>query len=747
MLTVILLPISAFAQYNDGETFSVYVDGVEMTVKVISATEKTAQVGNDINPAINTNIQGTIDIPRTVNGYTITEIGSKAFQNCAISKVIFSNAVTCIKNDAFRNCEKLGRIDIPNSVNAIGSYAFNGCSNLDDVRSFIEVPFDIENNVFQNVQSYASLTVLYGTKQKYLSSKGWSAFSEIWSDMAYIGGIRYSVNGAVPEDKGEPYTAWVESSPKWTFYGGDVEIPESFNIGEETFAVKGIDDGAFEGSSITSVIIPKTIKSIDDGAFMNCSQLLRVLSRIKEPFSVRSTVFQNIPTNAVLYVPIGSKSLYENTEGWNAFSNIIESEEMGEETFVDGNVFTTENIEGVEMTFKVISAAKKTVQVGTGNESAISTQIDGIVSIPSEVKGYSVVAISDFAFYDCSSLTSITIPNSVTTIGDYAFSYCSGLTSVTIPNSVTTIGKSAFRECTGLTSVTISENVTSIGWSVFNGCISLSTLVIPKSVISIGFFSFDNCPGLASIVVEEGNPIYDSRENCNAIIETASNKLILGCKNTVIPTTVEILDYNSFEWCKSMTSIIIPSNVKAINGGVNEGAFFRCDSLLYIRSLIKEPFEISRDVFSQNTYDNGTLIVPMGCKEKYLATNNWNSFKNIVEYGDGYVFTAPLADGVDMTFQIISVEEGTCRVGDNSNVAIEPSYKGVITIPSVVKVPIINEDLTVVEIGSNAFSGCANLTSIAIPDGVTVVGSGAFRIVFRDLQTTMNNEKQSNLNY
>ena len=101
-------------------------------------------------------------------------------------------------------------------------------------------------------------------------------------------------------------------------------------------------------------------------------------------------------------------------------------------------------------------------------------------------------------------------------------------------------------------------------------------------------------------------------------------------------------------------------------------------------------------------------------------------FQNIVEFGSGYVFTAPLAEGADMIFQIINLEEGTCSVGDNSHVAIDPSYAGGITVPSVVTDPVVGESFTVVRIGNNAFSGCGSLTSIGIPDGLTEVGNAAF---------------------
>ena len=154
----------------------------------------------------------------------------------------------------------------------------------------------------------------------------------------------------------------------------------------------------------------------------------------------------------------------------------------------------------------------------------------GDVVIPSTVNyngnTYNVTSIGNNAFYGCSGLTSITIPNSVTSIGDGAFSYCSGLTSITIPNSVT----------------------------------------------SIEWYAFIYCSGLTSVIVESGNTHYDSRGNCNAIIETASNMLIAGCKNTVIPNSVTSIGDRAFEGCSGLTSITIPNSVTHIGSY----AFYEC---------------------------------------------------------------------------------------------------------------------------------------------------------------------------
>ena len=161
-------------------------------------------------------------------------------------------------------------------------------------------------------------------------------------------------------------------------------------------------------------------------------------------------------------------------------------------------------------------------------------------------------------------LISIVIPNSVTSIGNQAFCECKGLTSVVIPDSVTTIEDLAFVSCSSLTSVVIGSGVTSIGERAFDSCSSLTSVVIGSGVTSIDSEAFDSCSSLTSIVVSEGNKIYDSRENCNCIIETATNTLIKGGYNSFIPNSVTTIGEYAFHHCSGLTSITIPYSVTTI---------------------------------------------------------------------------------------------------------------------------------------------------------------------------------------
>ncbi len=152
------------------------------------------------------------------------------------------------------------------------------------------------------------------------------------------------------------------------------------------------------------------------------------------------------------------------------------------------------NDDGVTIYYNWIKNKTELAVCGSSN---YSDKYSGNVVIPESViynnETYSVTSIGDNAFYGCSGLTSVTIPNSVTSIGDNAFYGCSGLTSVTIPNSVTSIGYEAFYDCVGLTSVTIPNSVISIGDGAFDGCAALTSVTIPNSVISIADRTFSYC--------------------------------------------------------------------------------------------------------------------------------------------------------------------------------------------------------------------------------------------------------------
>lgn len=237
---------------------------------------------------------------------------------------------------------------------------------------------------------------------------------------------------------------------------------------------------------------------------------------------------------------------------------------------------------------------------------------------------YSVTSIGEFAFLYCHDLASILIPNSVTSIGEAAFGYCSVLSSIEIPNSVKSIGDGGFNYCTSLTSFVIPNSVTNIGNEAFYGCTGLTSIVIPKSVTNIGIEVFAACTGLTSIEVEKENIVYDSRDNCNAIIETTSNTLIAGFKHTVIPNSVTSIGAGAFAYWEDLTSVTIPNSVTSI--GIE--AFYGCNGLTIITCEAIAPPSLGEAVFF--IVDKSIpLYVPYESIYAYQTANQWKDFKNI----------------------------------------------------------------------------------------------------------------------
>ena len=313
----------------------------------------------------------------------------------------------------------------------------------------------------------------------------------------------------------------------------------------------------------------------------------------------------------------------------------------------------------------------------------------GDVKIPVGCTG-----IGKFAFSDCSGLTSIEIPMSVTSIGNFAFYDCRDLTSIEIPMSVTSIGDKAFSDCSGLTSIEIPMSVTSIGCEAFSYCSGLISINIPTSVTSIGNGAFFYCSSLTSITVAKENQTYNSKDNCNAIIETATNTLILGCKNTKIPASVTSIGDAAFYYCRGLTSIEIPSSVTSIGNG----AFWECSGLTSIE-IPTSVTSIGDDAFR-------------GCRD----LTSIEIAEGVTSIGESAFF-----DCACLTSITVAKENQTYNSKDNCNAIIETATNTLIKGCENTKIP-----TSVTSIGKYAFYNCSGLTSIEIPTSVTSIGESAF---------------------
>lgn len=222
----------------------------------------------------------------------------------------------------------------------------------------------------------------------------------------------------------------------------------------------------------------------------------------------------------------------------------------------------------------------------------------------------SMTSMGDFCFSNCCWLETITIPSSVKSLGNECFCRCDSLKSIQIPESVTSLGNGCFALCSHLTSINIPASVTSLGYGCFSGCGSLASVSIPASVTSLSRHQFESCYSLKSITIDEKNKVYDSRENCNAIIESKTNNMIMGCMNTVIPSSVTSLGNGCFAGCEFLKYIYIPKSVTSLE----EECFYGCYSLTSVDIPESSSMTSMGDCCFEDCFSLASINIPSSVK-------------------------------------------------------------------------------------------------------------------------------------
>ena len=432
-------------------------------------------------------------------------------------------------------------------------------------------------------------------------------------------------------------TAWADNP--WWLKSGDSWDETTKTLTVNTTEVAPI--AYVNRTEIENVIVGNDVTSIGASAFAGCPNLKTVIvSRTSSAPQINyNNSFYKSP-NLKIYVPVGNDGnilqVYRQNYDWSNYYN--------------NNYLIGSWMSGT------CAAGLKNGELTVVGFGAFENCIDNNSrpNINSIVIEEGVTSIGDYAFDNCTGLTSVEIPACVTSIGDGAFSSCGSLATITvdennqafdsregcnaiirkadntlilgckntttIPDGVQSIGDLAFSGCGGLTAISIPDGVQSIGVNAFYRCSNLESVNIGSGVTSIAISAFNNCDKLATIIVADGNQTFDSREDCNAIIRKADNTLVAGCKTTIIPdgvqsignmafwgndgltsitipNSVTSIGISAFYWCKGLTSITIPNSVTSIGNG----AFASCSNLASVTLN-------GVATIGENAFDTGTTV-------------------------------------------------------------------------------------------------------------------------------------------
>lgn len=644
---------------------------------------------------------GNVVVPSTVshNGvtYNVTGIGTKAFKGSyQLNSVTMPQSITYISNCAFAHCGALSTVNIPESVTTIGDSAFFSLPITE-----LTIPASVTSiglNAFMSCENITSLT--------------WNA-RECWTngDMPTPGITQLTIGNEVKV---------IPSHLAYNSVITSLAIPSSVTI---------IDREAFYGcANLTSLTVPENVASIGDKAFYGLSQLTSLSWNASECWTngnmpttgitqlaigdgVKVLPYQlaaesqitsvNIPSSVIHIAPgafyncdeLASVVIPDNvvTIGGYAFywCHDLKEVTIGKNvSAMDMFAFGYTPIETLHWNARHVTSP---MQFETNDYYEDNSYVIDYYYVTSLTIGDEVEVLPDY-FAKHSQITSVDIPASVTSIGVQAFNCCSRLANVTLTGNLRTVGDAAFADCNSLNDVTLPEGLTSVGESAFSSCSQFRNLSIPASLISLGKWSFNYCNGLESIVVAAANPVYDSRDNCNAIFKTANDSIVLMCKNTTFPSSMTAIPDSMFYNHTEIKSFVIPPTVT----------------------------HIGKDAFN----GTGLTSITIPASVTSIGTRAFSRCQNLntiqVEEGN------PVYDSRDNCNAIVETASNTLIEGSKSTV-IPGTVTAIGNAAFYMKSPsTVNIPESVKTIGDSAFYYCSNLSSLNLGGGVETIGNYAF---------------------